>query len=308
MSATERLSRLLVLVPWLRARPGVTLAETAEHFGISESQLEADLNLLVCSGLPGHGPDQLIDIDFWNEDGSIHVIDPLGLTSALRLSSEEVTALLVGLRILEQVPGDHDRSALMRLAAKLAAGEGGYADDVIVHLAGAGDGALQSAVAAALQEGSGLTIRYAGASRDDVTTRTIWPRAVSVEAGVTYLSAWCDLAGAMRSFRIDRILSWEPSTTTPRPERDGESPETRPAVPVTLELEERSRWFGEAHGGRPGAAPGQVVIDVYDVDWVARAVLALGGDARIVAPPAAIERLVALTAAALARYAGTGRT
>jgi proteasome accessory factor C len=285
----------------------VTLTETAANFGISESQLEADLNLLVCSGLPGHGPDQLIDIDFWNEDGSIHVIDPLGLTSVLRLSTEEVTALLVGLRILEQVPGDHDRSALVRLAAKLGADHGGYADDVIVHLTGAADAALHGAVRDALQEGSGLAITYAGATRDDVTTRTIWPRSVSVESGVTYVSAWCDLAGAMRTFRIDRILGWEPSATAPRPQVDGESPEVRATVPVTLDLAERVAWFGEVHGGRPGGAPGHVVIDVYDVDWVARAVLALGGDARIVDPPAAVERLVALTAAALARYVGTGR-
>jgi proteasome accessory factor C len=305
VSATERLSRLLVLVPWLRARPGVTLAETAAHFAISEEQLEADLNLLVCSGLPGHGPDQLIDIDFWNEDGSIHVIDPLGLTSALRLTTEEVTALLVGLRILEQIPGDHDRSALVRLAAKLAGGEGGYADDVIVHVTGADDGALRSAVTAALQEGSGLTITYAGAARDDVTTRTIWPRSVSVESGITYVIAWCDLAGSMRTFRIDRILGWEPTATGPQPGADGESREDRVTVPVTLELEESVAWFAEVHGGRPGGSPGQVVIDVYDIDWAARAVLALGGGARLVDPPAAVERLVTLAGSALARYSGT---
>lgn len=308
MSATERLSRLLVLVPWLQARPGVTLAETAAHFGISEAQLEADLNLLVCSGLPVHGPDQLIDIDFWNEDGSIHVIDPLGLTAPLRLSAEEVTALLVGLRILEQVPGDHDRSVLVRLGAKLGAAEGGYANDVIVHLAGAGDAALRGAVATALQEGSGLKIQYAGATRDDVTTRTIWPRSVSVESGTTYVSAWCDYAGAMRTFRIDRVLSWEPSDTAVQPQGDGESPEVRTTLPVTLDLADEVAWFGEVHGGRPGAAPGQVIIDVYDVDWVARAVLALGGAARIVDPPVAVERVVALTVAALARYSGIGRT
>jgi predicted DNA-binding transcriptional regulator YafY len=72
VSAADRLSRLLALVPWLIAHDGVTIAECADHFGVTPEQLEVDLWLLVVCGLPGYGPDQLVDIDFW-DDGRIHV-------------------------------------------------------------------------------------------------------------------------------------------------------------------------------------------------------------------------------------------
>ena len=198
MSAVARLSRLLALVPWLAAHPEATLPQAAAHFGITEAQLEQDLNTIVCSGLPGHGPDQLIDIDFWNEDGSIRVIDDQGLSAPLRLTSSEVTSLLVGLRILEQVPGDHDRSAMVSVAAKLAALAPGYADDVIVTLPGAVAEDLLAAVDAALRQGSAMEITYAGATREEVTERVIWPRAVTVDGGRTYVTAWCSRAGAAK--------------------------------------------------------------------------------------------------------------
>jgi len=275
---------------------------TAEHFAITEQQLEADLNLLVCSGLPGHGPDQLIDIDFWNEDGRIYVIDPLGLTEPVRLTADEVTALLVGLRILEQVPGDHDRGALVRLAAKLASESHGYADDVIVHLSGPTDGALQSMLQEALISGSALRIAYAGATRDEVTERTIWPRSITVDGAATYVSAWCALAGAMRSFRVDRILRWSPVPGVDPEGGGAPEPPTVQAIPVVIALDDQVGWFAEAHGCRPGSRPGEYLLDVFDEEWIVRAVLSLGGAARIVSPPTTVERLRRLASDALARY------
>ena len=52
----ERLPRLLSLVPYLQAHPGVAIATAAADFGVSEEQLRRDLQLLWMCGLPGHGP------------------------------------------------------------------------------------------------------------------------------------------------------------------------------------------------------------------------------------------------------------
>jgi proteasome accessory factor C len=52
-SATQRLSRLLAMVPWLLRRQGVPLAEAARHFGITQEQLVKDLELLFVCGTPG---------------------------------------------------------------------------------------------------------------------------------------------------------------------------------------------------------------------------------------------------------------
>jgi proteasome accessory factor C len=95
---------MLSLVPWLTSHDGVTIDDAARHFDVSPEQLEKDLWLLIVCGLPGYGPDQLVDIDFW-DDGRIHVIDPQTLDRPLRLGADEATSLLLGLRLLEQVPG-----------------------------------------------------------------------------------------------------------------------------------------------------------------------------------------------------------
>jgi proteasome accessory factor C len=47
-TATDRLQRLLALVPYVVSREVVGLAETAAAFGVTESELVDDLNMLWC--------------------------------------------------------------------------------------------------------------------------------------------------------------------------------------------------------------------------------------------------------------------
>ncbi|HTA01133.1 MAG TPA: hypothetical protein VK802_12165, partial [Streptosporangiaceae bacterium] len=47
-TATERLQRLLALVPYVVSRNVVGMEDTAAAFGISERELVDDLNLLWC--------------------------------------------------------------------------------------------------------------------------------------------------------------------------------------------------------------------------------------------------------------------
>ena len=74
----DHLPRLLALVPYLLARPGVRFAEVAEVFGVTEDRLRKDLNLLWVCGLPGHGPGDLIDVEF--EGDTITLFEPAGVT------------------------------------------------------------------------------------------------------------------------------------------------------------------------------------------------------------------------------------
>jgi len=54
--SVDRLGRLLNLVPYLLARPGILVAEAAAGLEVSERQLREDLELLWVCGLPGYGP------------------------------------------------------------------------------------------------------------------------------------------------------------------------------------------------------------------------------------------------------------
>mgnify|MGYP001095299654 CR=1 FL=1 len=90
---TERLPRLLSLVPYLLARPGIPLADVAADFGIGERQLRRDLELLWMCGLPGYGPGDLVDLSFAGD--TVTVTEDAGMRRPLRLTTAEGTALLV---------------------------------------------------------------------------------------------------------------------------------------------------------------------------------------------------------------------
>lgn len=201
---TKRISRMLTLVPWLASRPGVTLRETAEHFGITQETLEADLWQIILCGVPGYGPDQLVDIDFW-DDGEIYVHDVQTLTAPLRLSSEETTAILLGLRALAQTPGRDGGDAVISAAAKIHDALDLADDGSQIVLAESPPAAISETMQDAIGRGLRVTLEY-GAADGHVTVRDVWPRQALTIDGYTYITGWCERAESVRTFRLDRVL------------------------------------------------------------------------------------------------------
>jgi len=132
-TSSDRLQRLLALVPYVISRKVVGLAETAAAFGISERELTDDLNMLWCVEL--RTPDPYCPIDLSYEGGEIVISQAEPVDRPLRLGVDEASALLVALRMLAEVgelgevPDLAESSALSRTIAKLeaAAGEAGAA-------------------------------------------------------------------------------------------------------------------------------------------------------------------------------------
>jgi proteasome accessory factor C len=308
MSASGRLTRLLALVPWLLAHDGVTLTAAADHFGVTEDQLEQDLWLLVVCGVPGYGPDQLIDIQFW-DDGRVHVLDPLTLARPLRLSSEEATTLLVALRMLAQLPGVEDREAVLSAAAKLE--QGTHATDRFVAIDVDVPQQIRDSIDAALAQRRDLDIEYASATSDEVTRRTIRPmRLLSVD-GLSYLEAYCLSAEALRTFRLDRILASAVSGERPADWQLAEAEDSplpaRPRRTATLLLEPSARWIIDVHHAVADRAPEpdgrtRVQLPMHSPDWVVRLVLSLRGAATVVDPPELGIAVADAARAALSAY------
>ena len=289
-TAATRLSRLLALVPWLEQHPGVSISEAAEHFGVGPEELEQDLWLTICCGLPGHGPDQLIDIQFWDEDGSIHVIDAQTLDRPLRLNPGEAMSLLVGLRLLAQIPGEHDRAALASATAKLEAAAD-VTQGAAVVMQDPSE-AVSADLARALEQRRAVRIVYAGASRDEVTERVVEPAEVVRYAGRAYLSAWCRDAGAQRTFRLDRMRSveildegFQHSRTAPDPAAAITPTE---GTPVRMRVSARSRWLLEAFPTTQVMSGGdgqeEATMVVADPTWLVRIVLGQAGGVEVLEP------------------------
>jgi len=319
VTSTERLQRLLALVPYVVSRKVVGLAETAAAFGVSERELVDDLNLLWCVEL--RGPDPYCPIDLSYEGGEIVVSQAESIARPLRLAVDEASALLVALRMLAEVPGHQDRSAMSRLIAKLetAAGEAASVSsqvDVQVDMPH-GDGAegVAAQIGAALAAERRVHLRYYVPGRDEATERDVDPMRLLVVEGRPYLEGWCRRAEAVRLFRLDRVLALEvldvPAEAPAEAEhRDVDQGLFRPSpddVRVELELSASGRWVAEYYpcesvseleDGRL-----RVVLRTPDTGWVRRRALQLGEEGRVVSPPGLAAEIRDAAAAALANYA-----
>ncbi len=304
-TSAERLSRMLSLVPWLIAHDGITIDEAARHFGVTPEQLEKDLWLLIVCGLPGYGPDQLVDIDFW-DDGRIHVIDAQTLDRPLRLGADEAMSLLLGLRLLEQVPGVHDRAAIISASGKLSRAVDLPDEEVSVSAQPEIDPAISAAVATAISLGTDLEITYASGTSDQVTERRITPEQVVLADGRAYLEAFCHVAGARRTFRVDRILKARAASGGVEEPASTES-STVPSV-ATLAVAADSSWLIDVLGAEAigSDAEGRALVRLQYADprWLVRLVLSRAGQVEVLEPPAVRTDVTGAAAAALRAYAG----
>ena len=322
-ASTERLSRLLAMVPYLLRHQGIPLTEAAEHFGTSTDELVHDLELLFVCGTPGHMPDDLIDAQW--DSGRVYLSNADPIARPSRLAVDEAVALLVGLRTLAQVPGLHDRDALEGATAKLseATGEAANAARTAAHVSIDVGAAAQADVLAAcrvgLRDTRRLHLSYLVPSRDERTERDVDPmRLVSVDA-YWYLEAWCHRAEGVRLFRVDRIESaqvLEQDGTPPAAavSRDVDSDLFRPSpddLVVTLDLAPQAAWVVDYHpveSVEPAPADGweeaslRVRLRTADTRWVLRLLLRLGPGARVVDPGELAAEVRDSALAALARY------
>lgn len=314
---TDRLARLLSLVPYLLARPGIPVAEAAADFDISERQLRRDLELLWMCGLPGYGPGDLIDLSFAGD--TVTVTEDAGMRRPLRLTTAEATALLVALRTLADVPGVVDTAAVQRATVKIerAVGDadtGGISVDLSRE-----EETATATVQQALASGRALRIRYYTAGRDAVSQRTVDPMRLLLVGGRGYLEAWCRRAEGVRLFRLDRVedavILEEPADPPPDAQPTDLSaglfqpaPEHRSAV---LVLEPEVHWVAEYYlvddiVDEPGSDAIRVVMRYTDPAWLVRLVLGLGGGARVIEPPELAVAVARRAQAALAMSDGRG--
>jgi proteasome accessory factor C len=292
---TERLPRLLSLVPYLLARPGIPVSEAAADFGISEKQLRRDLELLWMCGLPGYGPGDLVDLSFSGD--TVTVTHDAGMRRPLRLTTAEATALLVALRTLADVPGVVDTAAVQRATAKVeqAVGDAGLGG-VAVGLTRE-EAETAAAVRGALEAGRALRIVYYTAGRDAVSQRTVDPMRLLLVEGRSYLEAWCRRVEAVRLFRLDRVEDAEVLDEPAAPPPEAEPTDVseglfRPAAEhrsAVLLLEREARWVAEYYPVDEVVELGdervQVQLRYADPAWLVRLVLGLGGGARLLQPP-----------------------
>ena len=307
----QRLERILTMVPWLLDHPGVTIGEISERFAVEPEELTQDLDILGYCGLPGYGGGDLVEVSIVGDRVAVRMAD--FFARPLTLSMREAVTLLLAGRALASVEGLVESDALARAVATLESALGADAARVAVDLRTEGDQWLPAA-RQAVDAGRVVHLVYRSASKAETTQRDVEPWAVVGHAGAWYLQGYCRLAQAPRDFRLDRVR--EMAVTT---ERAAPVPEQPPApvyrpdpddIAVTLDLQPPAWWVAEwavidaDTVDRKGRR--RITLRTPSLEWAARLVLRLGGDAAIVDPPQLRERVGELVEATLDGYGKTG--
>ncbi len=222
----DRLIRLLSMVPYLVANPGVKEAQVLAEFGITATEWARDRDTLNLTGLPGYYHGDLMDVI--TESGLVFIRDAETLSSPLRLTREEACTVLVGLQALSAVAGPRRKTSLAHAAKQLTAVAGNAAwlsDAVGIHLVSEREIDTITALQEAINRQRACTITYLVASRDEVGERRVEPRRLFSVDSAWFLRAWCCRARELRSFRVDRIQSLHdagPQESRPREAMDWE--------------------------------------------------------------------------------------
>ena len=199
----QRAERLLDMIQSLRRRRRPVTAETlASELDVSVRTVYRDIGALVRQGVPVRG-----------EAGIGYILDAGFDMPPLMLSPDEIEAVLVGMRWLTERADPVLARAAEDVVSKVAAVLPAHLKPILL------DGALfapvygadkpvdqvdVAAVRAAIRQGRKLQVRY----RDEAgreSERMIWPIGMTFFDRVRIVIAWCELRGAFRHFRTDRL-------------------------------------------------------------------------------------------------------
>ncbi|MGB0821307.1 MAG: helix-turn-helix transcriptional regulator, partial [Ilumatobacteraceae bacterium] len=244
--ATERLRRLLIILPWLMERGEVSVDEVAERFSVGVDDLIRDLELVSMCGLPPY-VDEMIDV--FIDEGMIFVGIPRLFTRPLRLSEVEAFELLAAGRAAMQLPGADLDGALARGLGKIAMGLG---EDDTGLLVVAPTPAIVEKLSQVIENRERVEVRYQSSKDVAPTDRLLEPFVVFSSQGNWYTHAHDVGAEGLRTFRIDRIES-----LTVIGQAENEAPDSMPEPGiwfadaeierVTLRVAPRGRWIYERY-------------------------------------------------------------
>ncbi|MDR6415961.1 WYL domain-containing protein [Pseudarthrobacter sulfonivorans] len=313
-TSEDQLKRMLQLVPFLVHNQGLHIHDVAARFGITPEELESDLRILICSGLPEGYPDDLLDIHW--EEGHVYITQDLDLTRPVRFTVDEACALLTGLETLNGLPELAEGGALESVTLKLmaAAGQEGLrAASLAGPEVGPADSAVLDAVRVAIRDRSQLRLVYFSTQRDQVSERDVDPLRLYSLDNTWYFEAYCHSAQGLRNFRLDRVQeiapNGRPASTQVRPEEGFPAKLFTPNDDDTTVLVQLTRQGAgladDYYAERAAPLPdGGLVAEIRfgSTTWLPMFVTQHGGAARILEPLELAAAARSWIEAALARY------
>lgn len=290
---TEKAARMLDLVPYISSHQGISISELAAEFAISIPELLSDLNALwMC----GDSRFDLIDLEF--ESGYVSIRNAETLNYVRNLSQQEIVAILIGLDLIaKDLPLDREdlQSDIRTLRTKLGKGS-----ERLVDATPSSRGEILSLLKEAFTLRRKINIDYLSAVDGSVSTRTVNPIDLYVNQNRDFFFAFCELAEAQRTFRVDRIKSASllENEAELKPHQQGTNEMVTSMVSISRNLRRSRESLGQFLSG-DGA---DVEVSAYSLAWLARTVIASGGAMKVLGPAEGKSQVSHLAKKALELY------
>lgn len=294
---------MLAILHHLEPDTSIPLGELSELVGISPAELADDITALSMCGLDPYDPGSLVEV--FVDDDMVHVLAPLpALQRAVRLSAAEARALATALQTAGLGPSDSLTSRLLdSVATGFSAEE--LAQMIRSAVTESARGVYQT-LALGIERSDVVRIIYRRSGAQEDTERDIEPVALLNDRGAWYVSAFCRLAGAPRTFRLDRVREATSTGSSFTPRYD--SADSRAFVPEGLPLAMLRFEVAGEYSKREW--PGSSVVREMEKDlevevpysgtaWISRMVTARLGSVEAI-EPAEVRSAVRSLAEALA--------
>jgi proteasome accessory factor C len=296
-TASDRLLRLLAVLPLLADEKCVSLDELRRRVGVDPATLLDDLQAITLRADDPGGFIEPVGVEWERDQVSVrtsHFRRPTRITIA------ELCALELGLAMLgagtppdDRAPIDRARARLREAIVNMPAPDEAELWQTAAPLSGKSEIVSQLRTAAA--ERTKATIAYRGANDTEAVERVIHPYGLVPSHGTWYVVAHCEHSTGLRFFRADRIERVASLTEAyVYPEglviddlvRNGKPFHGDRSEKLIVRYSPRiARWVAEREGVEP-ADDGSLVVEhpLADVQWGVRHALQYGPDAEVLSP------------------------
>ena len=301
--AALRAIRLLDLVPYIVAHPGISITELAKEFSISRDEVLKDLNLLFLCGLPGYTPLELIDISF--DEESVVIRDPQNLAAPRNLNESEALIARIALAALEESTPKTSAAypQIIALREKIAKAFSSSIPASAITFTLDKERAMLEAIEGAIKQELDLEMTYNNVTKDSSSRRSITPISIIVEDKRTLVSAYCHSAKALRTFNLAQISEVSTKERSTRTDLERLEDSRGSSAEVIIKSEDSS-FLSENASSLKELSKSCYQIDIFQPEWIVRSVLA-GADSLELAKPLELRAEIAERAnRALLAYKG----
>ena len=290
-NAALRAIRLLDLVPYIVAHPGISITELAKEFSISRDEVLKDLNLLFLCGLPGYTPLELIDISF--DEESVVIRDPQNLAAPRNLNESEALIARIALAALEESTPKTSAAypQIIALREKIAKAFSSSIPASAITFTLDKERATLEAIEGAIKQELDLEITYNNVTKDSSSRRSITPISIIAEDKRTLVSAYCHSAKALRTFNLAQISEVSTKERIVRTDLERLEDSRGSSAEVIIKSEDSS-FLSENASSLKELSKSCYQIDIFQPEWIVRSVLA-GADSLELAKPLELRAEIA---------------